>query len=398
MLQSVLFISLGLLAASVPRASCESFSYFSTQKTPEIQFSNQDSPKIFSGRSFSKAENVPEPENGGLVVKCEEKNWRIVVKRHYFGRGVSLPTSVRLGEDGAPGECTPLKDFTTSTEMVITAGLQDCGSESRVSGNWLIYSNKLVFSPGTPLTWDGVLVLKHPPTVVPIECRYKRKFRVSAEPLSPTWLPMTSTIEAVGLLHFSLNVIKGDVGSLRQSTVFQQGEPLFLEAAVHGPMHRPLRIYVDHCVATVDSYPLSRPSYEFISNRGCLIDSMWPYSSSRFYSRPKQNILRFSVQALYFPQDQRKQIFISCHLRAAPDYSLPDSQNKACYFHGPSFSWRAVEGSSNVCLCCETADCKSGKVDMSSKYLEEQTRFVGPLHILPSNIHWTGKLTIGSLT
>ncbi|KAB5579206.1 hypothetical protein PHYPO_G00192440 [Pangasianodon hypophthalmus] len=353
MLQSVLFISLGLLAASVPRASYESFSDFTTQKTPEILFSNQDSPKIFSGRSFSKAENVPEPNNG-----------------------------VRLGEDGAAGDCTPLKDFTTSTEMVISAGLQDCGSESRVSGNWLIYSNKLVFSPGTPLTWDGVLVLKHPPTVVPIECRYKRKFRVSAEPLSPTWLPMTSTIEAVGLLHFSLSVIKGDVGSLRPSTIFQQGEPLFLEAAVHGPMHRPLRIYVDHCVATVDSYPLSRPSYEFISNHGCLIDSMWPYSSSKFYSRPKQNILRFSVQALYFPQDLRKQIFISCHLRAAPDYTLPDSQNKACYFHGPSFSWHAVEGSSNVCLCCETADCKSGKVDMSGTYLEEQTRFS---HLSPSS-------------
>lgn len=40
---------------------------------------------------------------------------------------------------------------------------------------------------------------------------FYRKFRVSAEPLSPTWLPMTSTIEAVGLLHFSLRVIKGEL-------------------------------------------------------------------------------------------------------------------------------------------------------------------------------------------
>ncbi|XP_053485337.1 zona pellucida sperm-binding protein 3-like isoform X2 [Ictalurus furcatus] len=262
-----------------------------------------------------------------------------------------------------------------------------------VSDNWLIYSNKLVFSHETHLTWGGVHVLKHPPTIVPIECRYKRKFRVSAEPLSPTWLPMTSTIEAVGLLHFSLDVIKG---SLHQSTVYQQGEPLLLEAAVHSPMHRPLRIYVDLCEASVHSDTLSWPRYEFISAHGCLIDSMFPYSSSKFYSRPKQNILRFSIQAFFFPQYQRKQVFISCHLRAAPVYSLPDSQNKACYFHGPSLSWHAVEGSSNVCLCCETATCKSGKEDTSSKYLDEQTRVVGPLQILPANVHWTGKLTIGT--
>lgn len=65
--------------------------------------------------------------------------------------------------------------------------------------------------------------------------------------------------------------MSGEVGSLHQSTVFQQGEPLLLEAAVNGPMHRPLRIYVDRCVATIDSDLFSRPSYEFISNHGLVI-------------------------------------------------------------------------------------------------------------------------------
>lgn len=87
-----------------------------------------------------------------------------------------------------------------------------------------------------------------------------------------------------------------------------------------------------------------------------------------------------------------------------------------------------------MCLCCETATCKSGMKDPSSKYLglclrennctftgitvmqtyhshykelllsgvlilslkDEQTRVVGPLQILPANVHWTGKLTIGT--
>ncbi|KAI4898369.1 hypothetical protein NFI96_012384, partial [Prochilodus magdalenae] len=206
-----------------------------------------------------------------------------------------------------------------------------------VSGDWLIYSNKLVFSSGPLLTLDGILIFRRARTVVPIECHYKRRFRVSAEPLSPTWLPMTSTIEAAGLLHFSLHIVKGRSVSARQSTDYQQGEPLLLEAAAYAPFHPPLRIYVDHCVATANSDPFSKPSYEFISNHGCLVDSMLPNSSSTYYRRLKENVLRFTIPVFSFPQDQRKQVFINCHLRATPHHSPSDPQNKACYFHGPSF-------------------------------------------------------------
>uniref|UniRef100_A0A4W4G8Y7 Zona pellucida sperm-binding protein 3 n=1 Tax=Electrophorus electricus TaxID=8005 RepID=A0A4W4G8Y7_ELEEL len=238
-----------------------------------------------------------------LIVKCGEKSWRIL-------------------DAGAPGSCNTPADFLTVSEMTISAGLQDCGME----GDWLIYSNKLVSSLGSFLTLDGVLILRRTRVVVTIACHYKR---VSAEPLSPTWLPMTFTIGVVGLLHFSLN-----------SNVYQQGEPLLLEAAVHAPLHPRLRIYVDLCVATVRSDPLSKPSYEFIADHGCLVDSLLPNSSSKFHRRPGENVLLFSIQAFQFPQDQGKRvafIFISCHLRATLQHSPPDVQNKACYFHGPSF-------------------------------------------------------------
>lgn len=61
------------------------------------------------------------------------------------------------------------------------------------------------------------------------------------------------------------------MGSHCQSSIFQQGEPLLLEAAVHGPTHRPLRIYVDRCVAAVDSDPFSKPGYEIISEYGLVV-------------------------------------------------------------------------------------------------------------------------------
>ena len=70
----------------------------------------------------------------GLVVDCGEKNWRITVKRDFFGRGVPFsPNFIRLGEDPeAHGACAPRTDR-LSTEMVLSAGLQDCGSKSEVS-------------------------------------------------------------------------------------------------------------------------------------------------------------------------------------------------------------------------------------------------------------------------
>lgn len=50
--------------------------------------------------------------------------------------------------------------------------------------------------------------------------------------------------------------------------VYLQGEPLLLEAAVYAPLHPPLRVYVDYCVLTLDSEPLSELRYEFVVNQG----------------------------------------------------------------------------------------------------------------------------------
>ena len=38
----------------------------------------------------------------------------------------------------------------------------------------------------------------------------RRKQTVNAAPLTPTWLPMTSTISVLGLLHFSLRTMAGE--------------------------------------------------------------------------------------------------------------------------------------------------------------------------------------------
>lgn len=126
------------------------------------------------------------------------------------------------------------------------------------------------------------------------------KQAVSGEPLTPAWLPMTSTVRAHGLLHFSLQPMTGTFvlhlkmktlvldfmdrsacssgvfvvcytdgcASARNSLTYQQGEALFLEASVAIPLHPPLQLYVDSCTATLEPDPSSLPSYTFIAKNG----------------------------------------------------------------------------------------------------------------------------------
>ncbi|KAM9335594.1 zona pellucida sperm-binding protein 3-like [Symphorus nematophorus] len=130
---------------------------------------------------------------------------------------------------------------------------------------------------------------------------------VNGEPLTPTWLPMTSTLSVFGLLHFSLRTMADGCTSPRSSTVYQQGEAVFLQASVEAPLHPPLTLYVDHCVATLKPDPLSLPSYKFITKHGCLMDSVLPGSSSKFLPREQDNRLCFSVQAFHFRQGSGEQ-------------------------------------------------------------------------------------------
>ncbi|KAG5853311.1 hypothetical protein ANANG_G00071820 [Anguilla anguilla] len=196
--------------------------------------------------------------------------------------------------------------------------------------------------------------------LLPIECHRTRRQRGRGETVRPTWKSFTSTVRGAGLLRFSLRVMTEDWSGPRNSTVFQQGEPVNLEAAVDGQWHPPLWIYVDRCVATLSSDPLSEPSYDIISNHGCLTDSRFSGSSSRFFPRGRRNALRFRIRGLLsLGNSPEQQIFVSCHLRAALAESPSDPLNKACFFHPDSDSWRAADGDGAVCRCCETGDCSS---------------------------------------
>ncbi|XP_034471331.1 zona pellucida sperm-binding protein 3-like isoform X3 [Hippoglossus hippoglossus] len=278
-----------------------------------------------------------------------------------------------------------------------------CG-EAEVHGEWLVYSNQLFLFPAVISTSSGSVIVRAATTIIPVECHYNRKQTVNADALTPTWQPMTSTIGVFGLLHFSLRTMADDCNSLRSSSVYQQGEAVFLEASVEAPLHPLLTVYVDYCVATLKPDPLSSPSYRFITNYGCLVDSVLPGSSSKFLLREQENRLCFSVQAFHFKQDSGEQMFISCHLRATLKPNSQSHLNKACFFHRPTFRWRATEGDQALCECCDSDDCLRqtgvGNIGYTvhttpphKETTHEADTTVGPLHTLPPS-HWTGHLSV----
>uniref|UniRef100_A0A8C2ZAV6 Zona pellucida sperm-binding protein 3 n=1 Tax=Cyclopterus lumpus TaxID=8103 RepID=A0A8C2ZAV6_CYCLU len=350
------------------------------------------------GVSFAENSDVElgTGESVGPEVQCGEVEVTITVKRQFFEekRVPFKPENLRLGANSMQQRSCEAKGPVSDSHMVLSAGLRECGTESSVRGEWLVYSNQLVLLRAVvPTSTGGVIVRGATTVVIPVECHYKRKQTVNGEPLTPTWLPMTSTVSAFGLLHFSLRTVAGDCTALRSSSVYQQGEAVFLEASVEAPLHPPLALFVDHCVATLKPDPLSLPSYKFISNHGCLMDSVLPGSSSKFFPRKQENRLCFSVQAFHFNSESLEQMFISCHIRATLKPNSPSQLNKACSFHRPTFSWRATEGDNALCGCCDSDDCfgKTGEENSEKKHEADST--VGPLHTLPRS-HWTGRLSV----
>lgn len=344
-------------------------------------------------------------QSAGLEITCGEVEVTITVKRHFFEekRVPFKPENLRLGANSTQQRSCEATGPVSDSHMVLSAGLRECGTESSVRGEWLVYSNQLVLLRAVVPTSTGSVVVRGATTVViPVECHYKRKQTVNGDPLTPTWLPMTSTASAFGLLHFSLRTMAGGCAAQRDSSVYQHGEAVFLEASVEAPLHPPLALFVDHCVATLKPDPLSLPSYKFINKHGCLMDSILPGSSSQFFPRKQENRLCFSVQAFRFNPESLEQMYISCQLRATVKPNSPSQLNKACSFHRPTFSWRATEGDDALCGCCDSDDCfgKTGEENSrhttqrdteKKKYEADST--VGPLHTLPRS-HWKGRLSV----
>ncbi|CAM2099283.1 unnamed protein product [Caretta caretta] len=304
------------------------------------------------------------------MVQCEEAQMVITVHRDLFGMGRLIKAAdLSLG----PAACRYVSLNDAENTVIFAAGLHECGSTLQMTPDSLVYSTSLNYNP-TPAS--NPVILRTNPAVIPIECHYPRKDNVSSKAIKPTWVPFSSTLSAEERLDFSLHLMNDDWSAERPSNGFQLGEVMHIQADVSTGNHVALRLFVDSCVATLSPDRDSSPRYAVIDFNGCLVDGRSDDTTSAFISpRPRQDTLQFMVDVFRFAGDARNLIYITCHLKVTAAEQAPDPLNKACSFNKAGNIWSPVEGTRDICRCCETGNCG----------LAGQSRRVNPLD------RWSGR-------
>ncbi|KAJ8401723.1 hypothetical protein AAFF_G00376940 [Aldrovandia affinis] len=310
-----------------------------------------------------------------ILLKCNEKTMQLLVKADVYNIGIRISSEeLVLGQE--PVAASSCRAFPFSADaLAIEASLHECGSLVTMEGDLLVYKNVLTISPKP--TSSGIVRING--AVVPLSCHYQRKHVVSSDQLKPTWASFTSTTAALDLLDFSLRLMSDDWRSVKPSDTYFLGDLLRIEASVSLVGHVPLRLFMDHCVATLTPDLNSVPNYAFIGNHGCLSDATAAGSHTRFMPRSLDNKLQVQIDALVLPEDYAgSSIYIACQLRVTETSQNTDSMNKACsYVDG---RWQSVDRNDAVCGCCE-ATCQDG--DRSLSY--GQFVSLGPVAVSTKN-------------
>ncbi|XP_038002903.1 zona pellucida sperm-binding protein 3-like [Motacilla alba alba] len=287
-----------------------------------------------------------------VEVQCQEAQLVVTVHRDLFGTGRLVSAAeLSLG----PAACRHSRLDPSQKTVTFSAGLHECGSTVQVTPDSLIYRTLLSYDPSPG---SNPAIVRSDPAVIPIECHYPRRDNVSSGSIRPTWAPFNSALASQEKLLFSLRLMNEDWSSERDLSAFRLGDVLNIQAEVGAHSHVPLRLFVDSCVASLGPGAGSEPHYAIIDFNGCLVDGRSDATSSAFVTpRPRQDVLRFQIDAFRFAGDPRSLIYITCHLKVTPAEQSPDALNKACSFSKARNTWAPVEGTRDICSCCELGNC-----------------------------------------
>uniref|UniRef100_A0AAY4AVA8 Zona pellucida sperm-binding protein 3 n=1 Tax=Denticeps clupeoides TaxID=299321 RepID=A0AAY4AVA8_9TELE len=293
-----------------------------------------------------------------VAATCDENMVHVQVKKDLFGSGELIQASdISLGGCGVTGEDS------VAQLLYFQSYLQACGSQVVMTNDSLVYSFSLTYIPRA-ISDASAPIVRTSGAVIGIECHYLRLHNVSSNALQPAWIPYAATKTAEELLVFSLKLMTDDWKFERPSNVYYMGDLIHFEASVKQYNHVPLRVFVDTCVVTAVPDAAAAPSYLFIQNHGCLVDSKLTGSSSRFLPRTQDFKLQFQLEAFRFQQGDTGSLFITCLLKATAAASPTDAEHKACSFVGQK--WAGAGGEDQLCSCCD-GSCGSRKArDLTS--------------------------------
>nr|BAJ61009.1 egg envelope protein [Anguilla japonica] len=301
---------------------------------------------------------------------CGDSLLQVEVNAILLGIGQLVhPSEITLGG------CGPVEQDKSDWMLHFVTELHDCGSTQMMTEDSLIYTFSLNYQPKALV---GTPIVRSSEAVVLIQCHYPRLHNVSSNALHPTWIPYQSAMSAEELLVFTLRLMEDDWQQERAPRIFFLGDTLKIEASVVQANHVPLRVFIERCVAYLD--PSLAPSYAFVKEDGCLMDSQLPGSHSMFLPRLQDDKLRMEVDAFRFAQEDRSSIYFYCHLKATA--ASDPYGGKACSFSPEAGRWLSLSGM-DVCSCCEVSSCvarKGRSLDESAAQWEGDA-LLGPITI-----------------
>uniref|UniRef100_A0A8C6U520 Zona pellucida sperm-binding protein 3 n=1 Tax=Neogobius melanostomus TaxID=47308 RepID=A0A8C6U520_9GOBI len=246
-----------------------------------------------------------------VVVKCHPESWEIVVQADLFSTGLMVDgRHLRLGVEQRrdPSACRAVPSG--PTQFTVQAQLTDCGTPTEEK---IIYSNVVIYSPEP--SQDGLLRLDLCHVTV-LFCKY------------PVHAPH------MGIFCFTDHYWKLE----RESHVYYVGDPIHFEGSCILGNHKPLRVFVDHCVATATPDPDAALRYDFIDH-GCLADAYLTNSSARFLSRTEDHKIRFQLDAFTFYQENANQVDLRLYCLAVIIVLV-------------LLSWCSADGDDEDCTSC----------------------------------------------
>ncbi|XP_061694586.1 zona pellucida sperm-binding protein 3-like isoform X2 [Syngnathoides biaculeatus] len=273
----------------------------------------------------------------------------IVVQADLFDTGFLVdPEHLRLGSEPASGSGScRAGQYGDDWTVTIWANLQDCGTRLSSTHDKIIYSNVLVYSPEP--SSEGLFRLDG--ATIPVECHFDKRYSVASMSLGPAWVPSVLVASAENRIDFKLRLMTDDWLFERGSHAYFVGDPMHFEVSAVIRKHKPLRVFVDRCVATAGPDPDAALRYDFIERNGCLYDAFLTNSSSHFLSRVEGHKLQFLLEAFRFYQQHNTQVYITCWLRAVPDSLGVTSQSRACSFINNR--WWSADGEHETCRTCD---------------------------------------------
>ncbi|NXU43874.1 ZP3 protein, partial [Drymodes brunneopygia] len=295
-----------------------------------------------------------------VEVQCQEAQLVVIVHRDLFGNGRLVSAAeLSLG----PAACKHSRLDPSQKTVTFSAGLHECGSTVQVTPDSLIYRTLLSYEPSPG---SNPAIVRSNPAVIPIECHYPRRDNVSSGSIRPTWAPFNSALASEERLLFSLRLMNGAGSAFPAfSVLFSPFSSPSIPFSI--PFSSPFPLVPPFPILFCSFSPFSpfSPSSSFSISfpipfplSGCLVDGRSDATSSSFVTpRPRQDVLRFQIDAFRFAGDPRSLIYITCHLKVTPAEQSPDALHKACSFSKARNTWAPVEGTRDICSCCELGNC-----------------------------------------